>query len=203
MKSTQSAGSVALGFFALALIVLQSARLRLAHEEMAEEAAQRLGVSRTLNTTLLEREALLEGVSRLLERADEENVTNGGGLSIGLGSGEHVNMRDGVVYGIATACGNCPRNFGWLKALEKSQSGTVIGVSATDAAETLDEYSHVHGLPFPLHQLGSGAFLDALPRHATPVTLVVRDSRLSAIYTGVLGDSAVAEIHRSVSRPPR
>jgi hypothetical protein len=83
-----------------------------------------------------------------------------------------------------------------------AQPGTVTAVSPTDSGPALKQYATTHGVPFKFHAVRTGPFVEALPRHATPVTLVVKESRLIGVYTGVLGDSAVAEIHRAVSRIP-
>ena len=106
-----------------------------------------------------------------------------------------------LLYVIARACGKCPANFPFLARLERSQPGTVIGISVVDESEQLVEYVAKHDLPFPVVASKGGWIHDAIPRHGTPITMLVRDGMLVDLATGELDEEQARVFALQVATP--
>lgn len=198
MRFTATVQVGVLSVLALAALWWQSSRLS---ASQAQFVAVQHEVSEQRRLALRfewEKEALLEALDRIRSPGPALIGSTGraGDPPVQIDA-----LGDRLLYIISTKCGNCPRNFPWLKEVEAVSPGAVLGVSLVDDPDTLPAYRDYHQLPFPVLKVTGGWLLDALPRHATPIALVIREDRITRVETGTLSDSVVAIVAKQVVTP--
>lgn len=105
---------------------------------------------------------------------------------------ERVTMtgtRDGVYYVLDPQCGACAGNLPFLESLAAQAPGRVRGLAPYDSVEVA-RYAEVHKIAFPVLVRPSGQLVNIVPRHATPLTLLVTDGRVTSVFEGQLDDAA-------------
>lgn len=192
------AGAYLLAATAIIALWVQSARLGAVQDEMGRRERSDQANAYDLRVARWEKESLIEAVNRLAGTGPAVR----GLYNDSMPSPATLDtLGDRLVYVISTRCGNCPLNFPWLALLERRRPGSVLGVSVVDSVSTLVQYGRHHELPFPIVSLRGGWLFDALPRHATPVTVVVREGRITRIATGALTDAAARDVMAQLLPP--
>lgn len=113
--------------------------------------------------------------------------------------------RTTLIFVMSPRCGVCTQSLPLLDSIERGNPGTVVGVAFADTKASVEAYSTLHHLRFPIILAPMGSFAQRLPRHATPI-FVVKDSatirdleigftdmsaaRLRALYQREKGKSA-------------
>lgn len=86
---------------------------------------------------------------------------------------------------LSPECNACTRILPFLDSLEASFPGAVVGVTFGVPESDVREYVTRASLTFPVIRSPSGELARLLPRHATPVFVLVVGSRIESLDIGV------------------
>jgi hypothetical protein len=177
--------------FLVATVVLLWVQSWMLHEARAHL----IGVERDLRSAKAHTAALRVDLLAVLERFEPVPPGSlGRQVSADAASAKGIDLAaNQLVYLLSTACGKCPANFPILGELERRHPGSVVAVSIADSAPALAEYVAKHELPFPAYALSEGWLYEMLPRHGTPVTILIRDGHLFDLASGLLTSEQARE----------
>lgn len=185
MTATRLAGSgfwVAIAVAAIALNAFTTLKYRDAELQSARLLGELDSLAGTASVLKSERRGLLA----LLKEIDTQAAPLRGTLLDSAGDIDAVIQGPVLVYTIAPSCPACARNLPFLNRLEEAVPGSVLGLSFASNDETR-RYATENAISFPVAVNPRGGLMQVFPRHATPVTLVIDESRrLVAFFSGVL-----------------
>lgn len=149
----------------------------------AAAAANRLVDSVSTEARVLQSER--RGLMALLRQIDLSASPLRGSVIHSDGLRDSTIEQARLVYTIAPQCPVCALNLPFLNQISSENPGSVIGVSSAPADETL-RYVTANRVAFPVLVNPVGGAMKVLPRHATPVLLIIAEARLAALFSGRL-----------------
>ena len=104
-----------------------------------------------------------------------------------------------LVYVLDADCAACDINYDFLRRLADAAGGRVHGVSLEDEPLRIREYSQSQRLNFPTLVSVTGGLHPLLPRHGTPITVLVAQGEVATIISGRLSPEHMSGLWRTMT----
>ncbi len=103
-------------------------------------------------------------------------------------------MESGALYVVDPRCRWSAENVPLMNELYGAGAGSVIGISFSEDRTELAAWAESAGVEFPLLSHPAGGSLDAVPRHATPITMILHRGRVLSYIAGRVEPEAVQHL---------